>query len=292
MTFTKERIIEELKASTQNASGMFEINEDTICALMETLESRADAEPYGYVHKAAYEQCGTSGLSNDHEGLSESPDHIPLYTRPQPAPVNYERLQESSYKAGLTAGWNFGIEGNNEGFNRALAAHEYSASMLKHPSNNAPVSQPYTLPEGYLQGYKDGCEWSALMAEANHPQTGDWLYDDPLELAKAIRKGPDMLPTASDFREIPNSSTNNCRENADSSTNGWIPCSERMPEDEQEVITRNRMGHHFVSFFDEHSGLFFDNVDVVAACCIEHILVTHWMPLPAAPQQEAQEVKK
>ncbi|WP_313048717.1 hypothetical protein [Atlantibacter subterraneus] len=48
----------------------------------------------------------------------------------------------------------------------------------------------------YLQGYKDGCEWSALMAEANHPQTGDWLFDDPIELAKAIRKGPDMLPSA------------------------------------------------------------------------------------------------
>jgi len=59
--------------------------------------------------------------------------------------------------------------------------------------NTEQVSQP-TLPEGYLQGYKDGCEWSALMAEANHPQTGDWLFDDPIELAKAIRKGPDMLP--------------------------------------------------------------------------------------------------
>ena len=34
------------------------------------------------------------------------------------------------------------------------------------------------------------------MAEANHPQTGDWLFDDPIELAKAIRKGPDILPAA------------------------------------------------------------------------------------------------
>lgn len=56
------------------------------------------------------------------------------------------------------------------------------------------VSQPYTLPLDYLQGHKDGCEWAARMAEANHPQTGDWLFDDPIELAKAIRKGPDMLP--------------------------------------------------------------------------------------------------
>ena len=35
--FTKERIIEDLKASTQNCSGMFEISEDTICALMSML---------------------------------------------------------------------------------------------------------------------------------------------------------------------------------------------------------------------------------------------------------------
>ncbi|HDH0909038.1 TPA: DUF551 domain-containing protein [Klebsiella pneumoniae] len=67
---------------------------------------------------------------------------------------------------------------------------------------------------------------------------------------------------------------------------GWIPVSERIPEDEQEVLTRNRMGHCFVSFFDQHSGLFFDRLNAPAACCIEHMLVTHWMPLPAAPQEE------
>jgi hypothetical protein len=44
------------------------------------------------------------------------------------------------------------------------------------------------LPLDYLQGQKDGLEWAAQMAEANHPETGDWLYDDPVELAKAIRK--------------------------------------------------------------------------------------------------------
>ncbi|HDZ9428865.1 DUF551 domain-containing protein [Klebsiella variicola] len=65
----------------------------------------------------------------------------------------------------------------------------------------------------------------------------------------------------------------------------WIPVSERMPEDEQEVLTINKMGHRFVSFFDKHSGLFFDRLDAPAACCIERVLVTHWMPLPAAPQE-------
>ncbi|EPL2410581.1 DUF551 domain-containing protein [Klebsiella pneumoniae] len=55
-------------------------------------------------------------------------------------------------------------------------------------------SESVELPLDYLQGHKDGLEWAARLAEANHPDTGDWLYDDPIELAKAIRKGPDMPP--------------------------------------------------------------------------------------------------
>lgn len=55
-------------------------------------------------------------------------------------------------------------------------------------------SEPVELPLDYLHGHKDGLEWAAQLAEANHPETGDWLYDDPIELAKAIRKGTDMPP--------------------------------------------------------------------------------------------------
>lgn len=55
-------------------------------------------------------------------------------------------------------------------------------------------SEPVEMPLDYLQGHKDGLEWAAQLAKANHPETGDWLYDDPIELAKAIRKGPDMPP--------------------------------------------------------------------------------------------------
>ncbi|HFT4686268.1 TPA: DUF551 domain-containing protein [Klebsiella pneumoniae] len=55
-------------------------------------------------------------------------------------------------------------------------------------------SESVQLPLDYLQGHKDGLEWAARLAEANHPETGYWLYDDPIELAKAIRKGPDMPP--------------------------------------------------------------------------------------------------
>ncbi len=68
------------------------------------------------------------------------------------------------------------------------------ASALARMALSAMDSESECLPLDYLQGHKDGLEWAAQLAEANHPETGDWLYDDPIELAKAIRKGPDMPP--------------------------------------------------------------------------------------------------
>ncbi|ECY3264644.1 DUF551 domain-containing protein, partial [Salmonella enterica subsp. enterica serovar Saintpaul] len=53
--------------------------------------------------------------------------------------------------------------------------------------------------------------------------------------------------------------------------------------DEQEVIVHNKLGYRYVSYFDEHSGLFFDMRGGNQMNCIEHILVTHWMPLPEPP---------
>ena len=100
----------------------------------------------------------------------------PLYTAP-PAPVSVPAAMEmdddfdSAFEHGKAVGWN-----------------AYRAAMLQAE----PVSNSDELPLDYLQGHKDGLEWSAQLAEANHPQTGDWLYDDPIDLARAIRKGPDM----------------------------------------------------------------------------------------------------
>lgn len=71
------------------------------------------------------------------------------------------------------------------------------ASYLARMALAAMDSEPVEMPLDYLQGHKDGLEFASQLAEANHPETGDWLYDDPIELAKAIRKGPDMPPSQS-----------------------------------------------------------------------------------------------
>ncbi|HHL7968748.1 TPA: DUF551 domain-containing protein [Escherichia coli] len=100
----------------------------------------------------------------------------PLYSAP-PAPVTVPAAMEmdddfdSAFEHGKAVGWN-----------------AYRAAMLQAE----PVSNSDELPLDYLQGHKDGLEWAAQLAEANHPQTGDWLYDDQIDLARAIRKGPDM----------------------------------------------------------------------------------------------------
>ncbi|MEA8324289.1 DUF551 domain-containing protein, partial [Salmonella enterica subsp. enterica serovar Lubbock] len=71
---------------------------------------------------------------------------------------------------------------------------------------------------------------AAQLAEANHPQTGDWLYDDPIELARAIRKGPDM-PTVQ-------------AGNSPVTQDGWISCSERMPEQGAYISAVSKHGEY------------------------------------------------
>lgn len=60
---------------------------------------------------------------------------------------------------------------------------------------------------------------------------------------------------------------------------GWVACSERMPDGMQTVITSNGfdIGQ---GWWDGEGWNSFDSHDVVPG------EVTHWMPLPAAPQQE------
>lgn len=179
-----------------------------------------------------------------------------LHIKEQPAPVVPDEMATSD-------DMNLYQKSFAQGYNACRAAMLQGAEA---------VSNRDELPLDYLQGHKDGLEWAAQLAEANHPQTGDWLYDDPIELARAIRKGPDM-PTVQ-------------AGNSPATPDGWISCSERMPEDEQEVIVHNKLGYRYVSYFDEHSGLFFDMRGGNQMNCIEHILVTHWMPLPEPPQEE------
>ncbi|HDN1467738.1 TPA: DUF551 domain-containing protein [Escherichia coli] len=143
---------------------------------------------------------------------------------------------------------------------RAMAAE---LQKRREADSAEPASNHEELPLDYLQGQKDGLEWAAQLAEANHPQTGDWLYDDPLELAKAIRKGPDMPEFDGPTPVTPD---------------GWISCSERMPNDAQWCVVNTEYGY-YVQCWSEGQGWLGDDIS------IPECDVINWMPLPEPPQE-------
>ncbi|WP_208489513.1 DUF551 domain-containing protein [Escherichia coli] len=178
---------------------------------------------------------------------------VPLYATP-PAPVVPEEKPMpnplSMYAVDAVAaiaevrGWN-----------------DCRAAMLRGAEH---VSNRDELPLGYLQGHKDGLEWAAQLAEANHPQTGDWLYDDPLELAKAIRKGPDMPEFDGPTPGTPG---------------GWISCSERMPDKLIPVMVMYEDGEMWSAMWNGNR--WDDGTEYP-----DPHSVTHWREMPAAPKQE------
>ncbi|HFT5995151.1 DUF551 domain-containing protein [Klebsiella pneumoniae] len=183
-------------------------------------------------------------------------------------------------------------------------AHVNQCAALFEIALAAMDSESWCLPLDYLQGHKDSLEWAAQLAEANHPETGDWLYDDPIELAKAIRKGPDMPPAqpvadsepvivvgddggdALSYRRLIQSFEPGTKLYLHAQpapvVSGWIPVSERLPEEGGRywcyVEEQNSLGKsHYQWNCSWNEGAWSDKALTGR--------VTHWMPLPAAPQE-------
>ena len=174
--FTKEQLIEKLKHRISVASGFPDSEKAQLdLELARIALASLEAEPVAWLLSGG---GAKNNVSFDSGNAYADPlrEVTPLYTAP-PAPVSVPAAMEidddfdSAFEHGKAVGWN-----------------AYRAAMLQAE----PVSNSDELPLDYLQGHKDGLEWAAQLAEANHPQTGDWLYDDPIDLARAIRKGPDM----------------------------------------------------------------------------------------------------
>jgi hypothetical protein len=142
---------------------------------------KAAGEPVAWLWTHPEGESDVSLLHPDDDDDSEDAilsdwSYQPLYATPQPAPA-VEAVPDAIHSQGDT---------NIQDDYFALGWNACRAAMQQ------PVSNRDELPLDYLQGHKDGLAWAAQLAEANHPQTGDWLYDDPVALAAAIRKGPDM----------------------------------------------------------------------------------------------------
>ncbi|MCY0786815.1 DUF551 domain-containing protein [Escherichia coli] len=251
-TITKERIELFIKSPLENGLTRGEQMELARIAL-----ASLEAKPIGAFHIAEQQVDGTSDYLKDGEwpidnGIIEvyaaPPVPVVPEEKPMPNPLKMYAVDAVAAIAEVR-GWN-----------------ACRAAMLQGVE---PASNHEELPLDYLQGQKDGLEWAAQLAEANHPQTGDWLYDDPLELAKAIRKGPDMPEFDGPTPVTPD---------------GWISCSEQMPDDGQHVIIL--CDGAFVLYAQYRDGEFFDVVrNGEEFFETQSRNVTDWMPLPEPPQE-------
>ncbi len=251
-TITKERIELFIKNPLENGLTRGEQMELARIAL-----ASLEAEPVAWLLSGG---GAKNNVSFDSGNAYADPlrEVTPLYTAP-PAPVSVPAAMEidddfdSAFEHGKAVGWN-----------------AYRAAMLQAE----PVSNSDELPLDYLQGHKDGLEWAAQLAEANHPQTGDWLYDDPIDLARAIRKGPDM-PTVQGG-------------NSPVTPDAWISCSERMPEKGQNVLISVNFDSSLVEPLicsARYTGSTFRRGDATIKPGNGIEQATHWMPLPEPPQE-------
>lgn len=255
MTFTKERLTELSRRENVGAILGEEIAELARIALA-SLEAepaihrwrRVTSEPYG---PYPWHYGDFIGFSKPVDGIEDEY----FYSAP-PAPANAE-----------PAAW--------------LWSHR------KHPSE-------VTLVRPEDDEKAEGAHWSgwscqALYAAPPAPvSVPEWTNEQCLEfLSIAFRhaeiKGDLELDDIRLGVKMVNGSRAAMLQGADGYSpvisDGWVACSERMPDGMQTVITSNGfdIGQ---GWWDGEGWNSFDSHDVVPG------EVTHWMPLPAAPQQE------
>ncbi|MDI0467071.1 ead/Ea22-like family protein [Klebsiella variicola] len=119
-------LVEALEKAQQYAKERDEENQD----LMLTIgRFRVEREGLEAIRAAAEKLVRCKGRYHSEQNYRalaalfgvNTPDLPPLDDESRA--VTVENLQESAYRAGLTAGWNLGLANNNDGFNKCLAAH-------------------------------------------------------------------------------------------------------------------------------------------------------------------------
>lgn len=216
--FTKERIIEELKASTQNANGMFEISEDTICDLMSLLTCAAPKLPQPAV-----------------------PDMATVET-------TYPDVQTNWQDAKMYA----------EGWNACRAAMLQGAEQQNRQQNipeNIPFEQWLSQQTGTID-VECGCVMTEVFFH--------WLR-------VAYEAG-----NSSQCREISNSSTNNFRENAETSTKCWCRTCRPVTFADSHFVVCPECGNKRCPHANDHRH----------ACTGSNEPGQEGSAYPAAPQQE------
>ena len=148
---------------------------------------------------------------------------------------------------------------------RAMAAE---LRKRREADSAEPVSQAYNLPE-LIEGMEVSIDVSTCDADLGNRYFG--TVTEALELDTA-KNGYILLVQDAE----PNFDVNG---NSPVTPDGWISCSERMPDNNHDVLFFDVWGYIRIGWFSADDWSWFTSDD---GCCME---VTHWMPLPEPPQE-------
>ncbi|HAV1600016.1 TPA: DUF551 domain-containing protein [Enterobacter hormaechei subsp. xiangfangensis] len=285
ITLTKEwllKTIAELEEGRDATPGA--VNEDAARALaaMKLALASLEAEPVGFI--ARHKETGKFGSylhpkadwfkNDDYEVLS-------AYTAP-PAPVAPDEMtpQQASRSYGGE------VRGYRDGWNACRSAMLHGADGTLTNEGTIPVTQFKPVADLYGLTSPAGSEtWFTFDAvEARDFIDGGWSCREYVELGRfqeaMLQNGnspaqSDCCPEQNyiapaqdgDYPVIPD---------------GWIPVSERMPGSQEWVIVFAKWDNQQVLCWDDVANRWTDFEDQSYYAD----MFTHWMPLPAAPQQE------
>ncbi|MGP4179167.1 DUF551 domain-containing protein [Escherichia coli] len=231
-----------------------------------------EADPVAYIFK---HPAGKLFWALTDESNKEQADVIPVYAAApvsvmpdnasEPLAYAYKELTPEIMRNHLAVFERYGIAPNDSSttihaLRIALDGIERSAAMLQ---GSQPVSQTYKLPVNTPCQDAPAHIW--LQTAGVWPEDGElseltWCshnqhHDDTLYVRADLVNG-----------------------NSPVTPDSWISCSERMPDNNHDVLFFDVWGYIRIGWFSADDRSWFTSDD---GCCME---VTHWMPLPEPPQ--------
>lgn len=295
ITLTKEwllKTIAELEEERDATPGA--VNEDAAMALaaMKIALASLEAEPVAWLLSGG---GAKNNVSFDSGNAYADPlrEVTPLYTA-HPAPVAPDEMtpQQASRSYGGE------VRGYRDGWNACRSAMLHGADGTLTNEGTIPVTQFKPVADLYGLTSPAGSETSFTFdaVEARDFIDGGWSCREYVELGRfqeaMLQNG--NSPAQSDCCPEQNYIAPAQDGNSPVIPDGWVACSERMPEDDDFVYIWPRPDFgvelHVAQYgkFDKRDAGWYAQV-YEQNYGIEYypVRVTHWMPLPAAPQQEA-----
>ncbi|MBK4364295.1 DUF551 domain-containing protein [Enterobacter hormaechei] len=286
MTFTKERLTELSRRENVGA-----ILGEEIAELARIALASLEAEPVCVIDQANLDYLKSGSDADVWPASRTEMGDVLLYRAAPPAPVSVPDAMEmdddfdSAFEHGKAVGWN-----------ACRAAMLRGADRPQNEPQNIPENIPATQfkPVADLYGLTSptGGETSFTFdaVEARDFIDGGWSCQEYVELERfqeaMLQNG--NSPAQSDC--CPEQNYIAPAQDGDSPVipDGWVACSERMPERGVDVLACTMSpigGFEEIETAQWHGGMKGEQpVFITSADAIEP---THWQPLPAAPQQEA-----